>query len=177
MTRKCRGRGHERHSLRLTEALDQGQSAIHFRIRVTKLFATLFLDEVAGAVNRQLRRDVVKDGTQLKLGPYQNRIGLAPREEHRKFELAQTPDPVPVGERIGRTRVLFQRVKANQRRRQGLVGGAGWIRTPGAARASIGNSARIWRAIRPKKTSWWREFVRLGFGSASALSRPLRSSR
>lgn len=23
--------------------------------------------------------------------------GLAPREEHRKFELAQTPDPVPVG--------------------------------------------------------------------------------
>ena len=123
-TRKCRGRGHERHSLRLTEALDQGQSAIHFRIRVIKLFATLFLDEVAGAVNRQLRRDVVKDGTQPKLGPSQNRIGLAPREEHRKFELAQTPDPVPVGERIGRTRVLFQRVKANQRRRQGLVGGA-----------------------------------------------------
>jgi hypothetical protein len=75
--------------LRLTEALDQGQSAIHFRIRVIKLFATLFLDEVAGAVNRQLRRDVVKDGTQLKLCPYQNRIGLAPREEHRKFELAQ----------------------------------------------------------------------------------------
>lgn len=116
--------------MRLTEALDQGQSAIHFRIRVIKLFATLFLDEVAGAVNRQFRRDVVKDGTQLKLGPSQNRIGLAPREEHRKFELAQTPDPVPVGERIGRTRVLFQRVKANQRRRQGLVGGEGWIRTP-----------------------------------------------
>ena len=83
--------------MRLTEALDQGQSAIHFRIRVIKLFATLFLDEVAGAVNRQLRRDVVKDGTQLKLCPYQNRIGLAPREEHRKFELAQAPDPVPVG--------------------------------------------------------------------------------
>jgi hypothetical protein len=43
-----------------------------------------------------------------------------------------------------------------------LVGGAGWIRTSGAARASMGrNSARIWRAIRPdKKHPCWREFVR-----------------
>jgi hypothetical protein len=55
----------------LTEALDQGQSAIHFLIRVIKLFATLFLDEVAGAVNRQLRRDVVKDRRELTLGPPQ----------------------------------------------------------------------------------------------------------
>jgi 2-methylisocitrate lyase-like PEP mutase family enzyme len=33
-----------------------------------------------------------------------------------------------------------------------LLGGAGWIRTSGAARASMGgNSARGWRAIRPDK--------------------------
>jgi len=40
------------------------------------------------------------------------------------------------------------------------------------------NSARVWRIIRlEKKHRCWREYVRLGCGSFSHLSGPLRSLR
>jgi hypothetical protein len=54
------------------------------------------------------------------------------------------------------------RISSNPLKGAKSDGGAGWIRTSGAARASMGgNSARVWRAIRPdKKHPRWREFVR-----------------
>ena len=50
---------------------------------------------------------------------------------------------------------------------------------PPVPRGSYGrNSARVWRTIRPdKRHPCRREFVRLGFGSASALSGSLRLPR
>jgi hypothetical protein len=60
-----------------------------------------------------------------------------------------------------------------------LTGGAGWIRTPGAARASKGGIRPEFGALfGPTRSIGAREsFVRLGFGSVSVLSGSLRSPR
>jgi hypothetical protein len=47
----------------------------------------------------------------------------------------------------------FRANSAENIRHRGLSGGAGWIRTPGTARASMGeNSAGVWRSILPDKS-------------------------
>jgi hypothetical protein len=56
-----------------------------------------------------------------------------------------------------------------------MLGGAGWIRTPGAARASLGGiQPQFGHYPARQKDLCRREFVRLGFGSAPALSDSLR---
>jgi hypothetical protein len=71
----------------------------------------------------------------------------------------------------------YFRVFCRERRNRGLLGGARWIRTSGAARASMGGIRTELGALfgPTKKHPCWREFVRLGFGSTSDLSGSLRS--
>ena len=77
---------------------------------------------------------------------------------------------------IGRVGAYFDHLWANRKRRR-TRWRSGVDSNPRCREGFYGrNSARVCRTTRPdKKHPCWREFVRLGFGSASALSVSLRS--